>query len=184
MDSDSMAPGEGIYSEEDIAQRTAGLAREINAAIPDGNLHVIITQKGALYFGVDLIRALGRRVTIGFITASSYGDGMESSGEVQLRSEEVQLRSEDTGEIAARRVLIVEDIIDTGRTLQSVVNTIRSRKPASVHTVAFIDKPARREVAIDADFVGFSVEDVFLVGYGLDHAEAYRELPCIRSFEP
>jgi hypoxanthine phosphoribosyltransferase len=172
-----MAPGEVIYSEEDIAQRTAGLAREINAAIPDGNLHVIITQKGALYFGVDLIRALGRRVTIGFITASSYGDGMESSGEVQLRSE-------DTGEIAARRVLIVEDIIDTGRTLQSVVNTIRSRKPASVHTVAFIDKPARREVAIDADFVGFSVEDVFLVGYGLDHAEAYRELPCIRSFEP
>ncbi len=177
MDSDSMAPGEVIYSEEDIAQRTAGLAREINAAIPDGNLHVIITQKGALYFGVDLIRALGRRVTIGFITASSYGDGMESSGEVQLRSE-------DTGEITARRVLIVEDIIDTGRTLQSVVNTIRSRKPASVHTVAFIDKPARREVAIDADFVGFSVEDVFLVGYGLDHAEAYRELPCIRSFEP
>jgi hypoxanthine phosphoribosyltransferase len=177
MDSDSMAPGEVIYSEEDIAQRTAGLAREFNAAIPDGNLHVIITQKGALYFGVDLIRALGRRVTIGFITASSYGDGMESSGEVQLRSE-------DTGEIAARRVLIVEDIIDTGRTLQSVVNTIRSRKPASVHTVAFIDKPARLEVAIDADFVGFSVEDVFLVGYGLDHAEAYRELPCIRSFEP
>ncbi len=177
MDSDSMAPGEVIYSEEDIAQRTAGLAREINAAIPDGNLHVIITQKGALYFGVDLIRALGRRVTIGFITASSYGDGMESSGEVQLRSE-------DTGEITARRVLIVEDIIDTGRTLQSVVNTIRSRKPASVHTVAFIDKPARREVAIDADFVGFSAEDVFLVGYGLDHAEAYRELPCIRSFEP
>ncbi len=172
-----MAPGEVIYSEEDIAQRTAGLAREINAAIPDGNLHVIITQKGALYFGVDLIRALGRRVTIGFITASSYGDGMESSGEVQLRSE-------DTGEITARRVLIVEDIIDTGRTLQSVVNTIRSRKPASVHTVAFIDKPARREVAIDADFVGFSAEDVFLVGYGLDHAEAYRELPCIRSFEP
>ncbi len=177
MDSDSMAPGEVIFSEEDIAQRTAGLAREINAAIPDGNLHVIITQKGALYFGVDLIRALGRRVTIGFITASSYGDGMESSGEVQLRSE-------DTGEITARRVLIVEDIIDTGRTLQSVVNTIRSRKPASVHTVAFIDKPARREVAIDADFVGFSAEDVFLVGYGLDHAEAYRELPCIRSFEP
>ncbi|MDP6365482.1 MAG: hypoxanthine phosphoribosyltransferase [Nitrospinota bacterium] len=172
-----MALGKVIFSREDIDRRTAELACEINAFIPAGKIHVIITLKGALYFGVDLIRALGRQVTIGFITASSYGDGTESSGEVLLKAK-------DTGEITARRVLIVEDIIDTGRTLEFVVNTIRSRKPASVHTVAFIDKPSRREVAIDADFVGFPVEDVFLVGYGLDYAEAYRELPCIRSFEP
>lgn len=176
-----MPPGKIIFSSERIQARVASLAGEINAAIPTGgpagNLHVILTLKGALFFGVDLVRAMAREVSVGFISASSYGGGTESSGKVRLRIR-------DAGEITGRHILIVEDIIDTGRTLETIVNAINEQTPASVHTVAFIDKPSRREVDFEADFTGFPVEDIFIVGYGLDHAEAYRTLPGIHAFEP
>jgi len=176
-----MPPGKVIFSSERIQERVAALAGEINAAIPAGdsagNLHVILTLKGAIFFGADLLRAMAREVSIGFTSASSYGEGTKSSGKVRLRIR-------DTGEITGRRVLIVEDIIDTGRTLETIVNAVREQSPASVYTVAFIDKPARREVDFEADFTGFPVEDIFIVGYGLDYAEAYRTLPGIHAFEP
>lgn len=176
-----MPPGKIIFSSERIQARVASLAGEINAAIPTGgpagNLHVILTLKGALFFGVDLVRAMAREVSVGFISASSYGGGTESSGKVRLRIR-------DAGEITGRHILIVEDIIDTGRTLETIVNAINEQTSASVHTVAFIDKPSRREVDFEADFTGFPVEDIFIVGYGLDHAEAYRTLPGIHAFEP
>ncbi|HBK78759.1 MAG TPA: hypoxanthine phosphoribosyltransferase [Nitrospinae bacterium] len=171
-----MPLGNVVISQEEIRRRTAALAREIETAIPDGDLHVIITLKGGLFFGADLIRALRREVTLGFITASSYGGGTESTGKVLLKAS-------DVGKITGRHVLIVEDIIDTGRTLEAVVGAIREQAPASVRTAALIDKPSRHKAPIDADFIGFPVEDVFLVGYGLDYAEKFRDLPDIRAFE-
>ncbi len=172
-----MSAGKIVFTQDRIRRRTEEIAREIAGAIPGGDLHVIVTLKGALFFAVDLIRALGREATLGFITASSYGGGTESSGEVDLRTE-------DIGEVAGRHVLIVEDIIDTGRTLKIAVAAIQSLGPASVRTAALIDKPSRREVEIDAEFTGFRVDDIFLVGYGLDCDQEYRTLPDIRSLGP
>jgi len=167
--------GDIIISQEEIRIRTAALALEIEAAIPDGNLHVVITLKGGLFFGADLIRALGREVTIGFVSASSYGGGTISTGKVLLKIN-------GASEITGRHVLIIEDIIDTGKTLEAVLGAIQEQAPASVRTAALIDKPLRRETSIDADFIGFQVKNVFLVGYGLDYAEKFRELPDIHSF--
>lgn len=172
-----MPTGRILFSEEQIRRRVAELSREIAEAVPSGDFHVIITLKGALFFAVDLIRALGREVTIGFISASSYGSGTESAGEVALHLEEF-------GDVKGRHVLVVEDIIDTGRTLSAVTDALRDQDPASIRTVALIDKPARREVPIDADHVGFTTEDVFIVGYGLDSDQEYRTLPDIRAFIP
>ncbi|MBT3349668.1 MAG: hypoxanthine phosphoribosyltransferase [Nitrospinaceae bacterium] len=172
-----MPLGEIIFSNEQIQARVAALAGEINAKLRAENLHVILTLKGALFFGTDLIRAMNRELSVGFISASSYGGGTESSGQVQLRIR-------DAGEITGQQILIVEDIIDTGRTLETIVNAVGVQNPASVHTVAFIDKPARREVKFETDFTGFSVEDVFIVGYGLDYAEGWRSLPDIHAFKP
>ncbi len=172
-----MTAGEILIPEEQIRRRVETLCQEISAAVPSGDLHVIITLKGALFFAVDLVRALGREVTIGFITASSYGSGTKSSGEVHLRQE-------DIGEIAGRHVLIVDDIIDTGRTLLAVTEALRPHRPASIRTAVLIDKPARREAAIGVDYVGFTIGDIFVVGYGLDSGEEHRTLPDIRAFIP
>jgi hypoxanthine phosphoribosyltransferase len=172
-----MSAGKIVFTQDQIRRRTEEIAREIDSAVPGGDLHVIVTLKGALFFAVDLIRALGREATLGFITASSYGSGTKSSGEVKLRIE-------DIGEVGGCHVLIVEDIIDTGRTLKTVIAAIRTMGPASVRTAALIDKPSRREDEIDADFTGFRVDDIFLVGYGLDCDQEYRTLPDIRSLDP
>ncbi len=172
-----MSAGKILFTQDRIRRRTEEIAREIAGTFPEGDLHVIVTLKGALFFAVDLIRALGREATLGFITASSYGGGTESLGEVELRLD-------DIGEVAGRHVLIVEDIIDTGRTLKTAVAAIQKLGPASVRTATLIDKPSRREVEIDADFTGFEVDDIFLVGYGLDCDQEYRTLPDIRSLAP
>ena len=172
-----MPVGEIFISENEIRRRVGALGREIGAAIPPGDLHVIVTLKGALFFAVDLIRALGREITLGFITASSYGSGTKSSGVVQLHQE-------DIGEFAGRHLLIIDDIIDTGRTLLAVTEALRVHGPASIRTAALIAKPARREIAIEADYVGFTIDDIFVIGYGLDADEKYRTLPDIRTFSP
>ncbi len=172
-----MPVGEILISEKEIQRRVEVLGREIGDAIPPGDLHVITTLKGALFFAVDLIRALGREVTLGFITASSYGSSTESSGEVQLHQE-------DIGEFAGCHLLVVDDIIDTGRTLLAVTEALRTHNPVSIRTAVLIAKPARREAAIDADYVGFTIDDIFIIGYGLDYDEKYRPLPDIRAFSP
>lgn len=172
-----MPLGEILISQDHIRRRVETLGREISAATPPGNLHVVTTLKGALFFAVDLIRALGREVTVGFITASSYGSGTKSSGEVHLHQE-------DIGDVSGCHVLIVDDIIDTGRTLFAVSEAIRAHRPASIRTAALIAKPARRETVIDADYVGFTIDDIFIVGYGLDYDEMFRTLPDIHAFIP
>lgn len=172
-----MPLGDILISQTEIRRRVEVLGRQIGEAIPPGDLHVIATLKGALFFAVDLVRALGREATLGFITASSYGSGTESSGKVLLHQE-------DIGEPAGRHLLVVDDIIDTGRTLLAVTESLRAHRPLSVRTAVLIGKPARREAAIEADYVGFTIDDIFVVGYGLDYDEKYRTLPDIHFFSP
>jgi len=172
-----MPAGEILIPAERIRRRVAELAREIDAAFPAGPLHCVILLKSALFFGVDLIRALGREASLGLIRASSYGGGTESAGEVRLGFE-------DVGEPSGRNVLLIDDILDTGYTLRAAVEALRARRPAALRTCVLLDKPARRKIKIEADHVGFPVEDVFVVGYGLDCGEAHRTLPDIRAYRP
>ncbi|MEK6711717.1 MAG: phosphoribosyltransferase family protein, partial [Nitrospinota bacterium] len=162
-----MALGETLIAGSAIRGRLQELAREIGAALPPGPLHCVIVLKSALFFAVDLIRALDREATLGFLTASSYGDGTESSGEVRLDLGAL-------GQVEGRHVLLFDDILDTGHTLLAARGALRALGPASLRTCVLLDKPSRRRAKIEADHVGFTIEDVFVVGYGLDYNERYR----------
>lgn len=172
-----MPAGRILIPAERIRARVAELAQEIGAALPPGPLHVVITLKGGIFFGVDLLRALGREASLGFLSAASYGEGTESAGEVRLDLENL-------GEVAGRNVLLLDDILDTGYTLAAAAEALHARRPASLRTCVLLDKPARRRVSVEADHAGFVVEDVFVVGYGLDRGEEYRTLPDIREYVP
>lgn len=172
-----MPAGEVLISRADIRGRLPALAAEINAGLPAGPAHVVIILKGAVFFGADLARALGRETTLGFLTAASYGNGTQSRGGV-----EIDLRC--LGEISGRNVLLIDDILDTGRTLSRTLALLGERSPASIRTCVLLDKPARRELEIQADHVGFVIENRFVVGYGLDCGQAYRTLPDIRAYAP
>jgi hypoxanthine phosphoribosyltransferase len=163
-----------LFSASEIAARVDALAREIVAREPLEPLVVIIL-KGSFVFAADLIRALelhGVSSQVDFITLSSYGAGTESRGHVELTHD----LSED---VAGRPVLIIDDILESGRTLDFASRLLRDRGAASVRTCLLLDKPARRAVAIEADYVGFRIEPEFVVGYGLDLAHKYRGLPYI-----
>jgi hypoxanthine phosphoribosyltransferase len=163
-----------LFTAEQIAARVEELAGEIVAHI-DGDLLVVVILKGSFVFAADLIRALDRKgapARVDFITLSSYHEGTESSGRVDLAHD----LSED---VKGQDVLIVDDILESGRTLDFACSTIADRGAASVRTCLLLDKPARRKVAIEADFVGFSIAPEFVVGYGLDLAHRYRGLPFI-----
>ena len=165
--------GEVLFTAEAIQRRVRELAGEINAAMPRGAPHVVTVLKGALFFGADLIRAMAREMTLGFVSAQSYGAGTVSSGEVRLNLDAL-------GQIAGREVLIAEDILDTGRTLSVLTEALKEKGAAAVRTCVLLDKPARREVPFTADHTGFTVPDHFLIGYGLDAAERWRWLREIR----
>src|SRR5271170_2208971 len=163
-----------LFSAAEIAARVEALAAEIARAIPD-EFVVIGLLKGAVVFVADLVRALdraGARPEIEFIRLSSYGLATESSGQVQL------LGDVPAG-LAGRPVLLVDDIVDTGRSIAYVVTQLRQRGIGDLWTCALLDKPQRREIEVALDFVGFTIPDVFVVGYGTDHAEKYRHLPYI-----
>lgn len=138
---------------------------------------VVCVLKGAFVFTADLIRRLDIPVELDFIRASSYGEGCESSGCVRIT------RELDT-DVTGRDVIVVEDILDTGRTLDAVVRHIAASSPASIRCCALLDKPSRRVVEFSADYVGMEIEDLFVVGYGLDHAEKHRNLPGIFVLGP
>lgn len=168
-------PSRVIYDEETIARRVAELAREIDGYYPSGELVLIGVLKGAFVFLADLIRKIARPVGVHFLVVESYGSGMTSSGDVRLRYEP------DTP-LDGKHVLLVEDIIDSGTTLQRVVRWLERRRPRSVEVCALLDKGRNAESrALRPRFVGFSAPDEFLVGYGLDHAEDFRHLPFIAS---
>jgi hypoxanthine phosphoribosyltransferase len=157
---------------ETLRNRVGELAREIRQDVPDEELHLICVLKGAAMFLADLIRAMEGPVSIDFIALSSYGGGTTSSGEVRL------LKDLDYG-LEGRHVIIVEDIVDTGLTLNYLQQVLRARNPKSLRTACLLSKPSRRKIDVKVDYIGFTIEDRFVVGYGLDYSEQYRNLPYI-----
>lgn len=157
---------------EDITRRVKEMGEEISRDYAHKDLVVVGILKGAVVFMSDLIREITIPLEVDFMATSSYGDATESSGVVQL------IKDLDTA-IEGRDVLIVEDIIDTGLTLSYLTQLMNSRKPASVKTASFLDKPSRRRIEFTPDYVGFSIPDHFVVGYGLDVNSKYRQLPYI-----
>ena len=164
---------EPMISEAEIAARVAALAAEIEAAFAGTEKLVLVgLLRGSFVFIADLARKLALPCEIDFLEASSYGDATESSREVRILKD---LR----GEIAGRDVLIVEDIVDTGHTLAHVAALLRTRDPRRLEICALLDKPSRREADISARWIGFEIPDEFVVGYGIDYAQADRNLPFI-----
>jgi hypoxanthine phosphoribosyltransferase len=161
-----------LITEQDLQSRIKELAAEIRRDSPDEDLHFICVLKGGVLFLADLIRALGGNVTIDFMALSSYGSGTSSSGEVRL------IKDLDYG-LEGRHVIIVEDIVDTGLTLHYLQEILRSRRPKSLRTACLLSKPSRRKVEVAVEYVGFTIDDQFVVGYGLDFSEQYRNLPYI-----
>ena len=162
-----------MISAKSIAARIEDLAREIEAVFSGTDKLVVVgLLRGSFVFIADLVRELNLPVEVDFLEASSYGNAMQSSREVRILKD---LR----GQIEGRDVLVVEDIVDTGYTLSYVIKLLQNRKPAKLRTIALLDKPSRREVAIRADWIGFEIPDEFVVGYGIDFAQANRNLPFI-----
>jgi hypoxanthine phosphoribosyltransferase len=163
-----------VYEAETIAQRVAELGREITDAYPDGDLLVLGLLKGSFIFLSDLVRRIDRPLQVDFLVAASYGSDTVSSGAVRL------LYDPETV-LTGRHILLVEDIVDTGRTLNRLVDLLRERQPRSLEICALLHKHVANNLVLDAKFVGFDAPRAFLVGYGLDHAENFRHLPYIAS---
>jgi hypoxanthine phosphoribosyltransferase len=166
-----LRPSEILLSADQIQKRVEALALEIRADFPD-DLHVIAVLKGAFMFLSDLVRHTPGHVSMDFMAVSSYAKGTTTSGEVRL------LKDLDTT-LDGRNVVIVEDIVDTGLTLTYLQDILRARNPKSLRTACLLSKPSRRQVDVRVEYIGFTIEDRFVVGYGLDYAEQYRNLPYI-----
>ena len=169
-----------LVTEEEIQARVKEMAAEINEhyrKVGADELIVIGILRGAVVLMVDLIRELELPLKLDFMSISSYGGGTTSSGNVRVLKDAAE-------DICGKHVLIVEDIVDTGNTLQCLLNLLQAREPASLKVCALLDKPARRKVDIKADFSGFDIPDEFVVGYGLDFDSLYRDLPFIGVLKP
>jgi hypoxanthine phosphoribosyltransferase len=164
------------FDETAIARRVTELGREITEAYPDGDLLVLGLLKGSFIFLSDLVRQITRPLQVDFLVASSYGDGTVSSGTVNLVYDpETELEGKD--------ILLVEDIVDSGRTLNRLMAILKERNPRSLEICALLHKRIAEGLQYDAKFVGFDAPNEFLVGYGLDHAENFRHLPYIASLQ-
>jgi hypoxanthine phosphoribosyltransferase len=161
-----------LIGQDTLHDRIHTLAAEIRRDLPNQDLHFVCVLKGAFMFLGDLIRAMSGRVTIDFMALASYGGNKSSSGEVKL------LKDLDRG-LEGRDVIIVEDIVDTGLTLHYLQEILRARGPKSLRTACLLSKPSRRLIEVPVDYIGFTIEDRFVVGYGLDYAEQHRNLPYI-----
>ena len=158
-----------LIPEREIAGRIAALGAQISREYEGQPLHLVCILKGAAIFLADLVRALGVEVSVDFIAVSSYKKGSTTAGEVQL--------TKDLDHpLQGRHVLMVEDIVDTGLTLNYLYHLLQSREPASLKIVTLLDKPSRRIQPIAMDYIGFQIPDAFVVGYGLDYGERYRQL--------
>jgi hypoxanthine phosphoribosyltransferase len=165
-----------VYEKGQIADRVCELGTEITAAYPDGELLVLGLLKGSFIFLSDLVREIRRPLQVDFLVASSYGDSTVSSGNVRL------LYDPET-ELEGKHILLVEDIVDTGRTLSRLMELLQARKPRSIEICALLHKHIAVELRFPTRFVGFDAPNEFLVGYGLDHAENFRHLPYIASLQ-
>jgi hypoxanthine phosphoribosyltransferase len=160
-----------IIPADEVQNRVRALAREIAADHPLG-VHLVCVLKGAFVFLSDLARSMECEVTIDFIALSSYGSGTQSSGQVQLLKD-LESPIED------RDVVIVEDIVDTGLTLAYLQEILKARAPRRLRTACLLSKPSRRRIDVRVDYIGFTIDDLFAVGYGLDYRDRYRHLPHI-----
>lgn len=161
-----------MLSTEEIAARVRELGAQITAEYKDRSLVLVCVLKGSFIFAADLARAIDLPLRIDFLGVRSYGEGTESSGVVQITQDLSRpIEHED--------VIIVEDIVDTGLTIAHLMDLLRTRQPRSVKVCSLLHKPARAKIAVQVDYLGFTIEDKFVVGYGLDFAERYRNLPYI-----
>lgn len=161
-----------MFSEAELKQRVTELANQISEDYPEGDKLFIGVLKGSVMFVADLMRSMKTNVTMDFMSVSSYGTSSESSGVVRI------LKDLDF-DIENKDVFIIEDIIDTGNTLKYLYEYLKARHPRVIKIVCLLDKPDRRTADIKADYIGFSIPDAFVVGYGLDYAERFRNLPYI-----
>lgn len=166
-----------LIGAEELQAKVAELGRQISEDYRERDPLLICLLRGAVVFLSDLIRAIDIPLEMDFMAISSYGASTKTSGVVRLV---MDLKSNITG----RNVLIVEDIVDTGRTLAYILDNLQTRRPADIKVCALLSKPSRREVQVRLDYLGFEIPDKFVVGYGLDYAEGYRNLPFIGVLKP
>ncbi len=166
-----------LFDEDKIAEIVRNMGRQISEDYKGKNLLLVSVLKGSLIFMADLMREITVPCAIDFLSVSSYGSGTTTSGEVRI------LKDLDAS-LDGKDVLVVEDILDSGVTLSYLLKNLSARNPASVRLCTFLDKPERRRVDIKADYIGASVPDQFIVGYGLDYAELYRNLPYVGVLKP
>ena len=165
-----------LLSEQQIQKRVAEMAVEIRRDFPD-DVHLIAVLKGAFIFLSDLVRHMSGKVSLDFMAVSSYAKGTTTSGEVRM------MKDLDFG-LEGRHVIIVEDIVDSGLTLNYLHEILRARNPRSLRTACLLSKPSRRQVEVPVEYIVFSIDDHFVVGYGLDYAEQYRNLAHIAVLQP
>ena len=166
-----------LFTEGQLKKRVDEIARQIEADYVGREIMLISVLRGSFIFMADLCRAIRLPCTLDFMSVSSYGTGTTSSGQVQITKD----LSED---ITGRHVIVVEDILDSGNTLSYLLNILEHRHPASVRLCTLLDKPDRRTKPVDLHYRGFTIPDAFVVGYGLDYAEKYRNLPYIGILKP
>ncbi|MBQ9068917.1 MAG: hypoxanthine phosphoribosyltransferase [Eggerthellaceae bacterium] len=166
-----------LFSEQQIAQRVKEMGAQIASDHPDQSMLVISVLRGAAIFMADLVRAIDLPVEMDYMAVSSYGSGTKTSGVVQILKD-------TTASVEGRHVLIAEDILDSGLTLQYLISSLQARNPASIEVAALLVKHAKRQADIDCNYIGFACPDEFIVGYGLDYAERYRNLPYIGVLRP
>ena len=166
-----------LIEEVRIQRRVEQLAEEIARDYQANDLHVVGVLRGAYQFTRDLSTRIGLPHTVDYISVASYGQGTTSSGTLQLRMDLSK-------PVEGKDVLLVDDIVDTGITLNWLVDYLKTRRPRSIRTCCFLDKPSRRQVRVPTNYIGFPIEDVFVIGYGLDYQEKYRELPFISRISP
>lgn len=165
-----------LISEQEVADRIVAMAAEISEAYRDKDLHLICVLKGGAFFMTELSKHLSIPCSLDFMALSSYRDGTKSSGNVKI--------VKDLDEpITGRDVLVVEDIVDSGHTLNYLSKWLNEQSPRSLKLCTLLDKPDRREVSVHVDYIGFQIPDAFVVGYGLDYQQKYRNLPFIGVVE-
>ena len=168
---------EVLFSEEQLKNRVQEIARQITADYQGKEIMLISVLRGSFVFMADLCRAIDLPCTLDFMAVSSYGKGTKSSGQVQITKD----LSED---ISDRHIIVVEDILDSGNTLSYLLKILENRHPASIRLCTMLDKPDRRVKPVQVHYSGFTIPDAFVVGYGLDYAEKYRNLPYIGILKP
>ncbi len=162
---------------EEIEKRIIEIADKINSDYENEDVHLVCVLRGGSFFMCELAKHITRPVTLDFISCSSYGNDTKSSGIVRIVKDL-------NDSILDRNVIVIEDVVDTGRTLSYLLQMLRERKPRSLKLCSLLDKPSRRVVEVDADYIGFTIPDKFVVGYGLDYAQKYRNLPYIAEVVP